>query len=109
MDRRDFNKLAGCAAAGALMDLREASRGWAAVGTTAKNSRRMWEHYMLGAAYYPEWWKASEWETDFRQMQGLGINTLRMGEFAWALFEPSSGSSSSHGWIGPLLWQPAWD
>ncbi len=32
-----------------------------------------------------------EWETDFREMQDLGINTVRMGEFAWAQFEPSPG------------------
>jgi beta-galactosidase len=51
----------------------------------------MWDHYLLGTAYYPEWWDPSEWEIDFRQMQDLGINTLRMGEFAWALFEPAPG------------------
>ena len=67
-----------------------AAAGWAAVDAPMK-SRRMWDHYMLGAAYYPEWWEPSEWEIDFRQMHELGINTLRMGEFAWALFEPSPG------------------
>jgi len=46
---------------------------------------------MLGAAYYPEWWKPEEWETDFSQMQALGLNTVRMGEFAWASFEPAQG------------------
>ena len=91
MDRRTFNRLAGCAAVGALTDLGEASEGWAAGGTTVKNSRRIWGRYLLGTAYYPEWWKPSEWEIDFRQMQDLGINTLRMGEFAWAAFEPAPG------------------
>ena len=51
----------------------------------------MGERYLLGASYYPEWWNPSEWEIDFRQMQDMGINTLRMGEFAWALFEPAPG------------------
>lgn len=50
-----------------------------------------WTRYFLGAAYYPEWWPPSEWETDFREMQALGINTVRMGEFAWARFEPAPG------------------
>ncbi len=50
-----------------------------------------WDRYLLGAAYYPEWWPASEWEIDFREMHDLGINTVRMGEFAWAIFEPSPG------------------
>jgi beta-galactosidase len=69
----------------------EVSAGWTAVEPKVKDSRRMWDHYLLGAAYYPEWWEPSEWEIDFRQMQELGINTLRMGEFAWALFEPAPG------------------
>ena len=73
------------------MNLGEASAGWAASAPEVKNSRKMWGHYLLGAAYYPEWWEPSEWEIDFRQMQELGINTLRMGEFAWALFEPAPG------------------
>ena len=47
------------------------------------------EGFLVGAAYYPEWWPAGEWEVDFRQMRDLGINTVRMGEFAWALFEPA--------------------
>ena len=51
----------------------------------------LWNRYLLGAAYYPEWWEPSEWEIDFRQMQELGINALRMGEFAWSSFEPSPG------------------
>lgn len=50
-----------------------------------------WKHYLVGTAYYPEWWQPSEWEIDFRQMNELGINAVRMGEFAWASFEPAPG------------------
>ncbi len=57
----------------------------------SESSRWTWDRYLLGAAYYPEWWPATEWEIDFREMQELGINTVRMGEFAWAIFEPSPG------------------
>jgi beta-galactosidase len=56
-----------------------------------RGNRGLRDRYILGASYYPEWWEQSEWETDFRQMQDLGINTVRMGEFAWALFEPAPG------------------
>jgi beta-galactosidase len=45
----------------------------------------------LGSSYYPEWWDPSEWKIDFRQMHDLGLNTVRMGEFAWAGFETSEG------------------
>jgi beta-galactosidase len=47
--------------------------------------------YVLGTAYYPEWWQQSDWQTDFREMSELGFRAARMGEFAWALFEPSPG------------------
>jgi beta-galactosidase len=78
---------------GALMRPRTAH---AAVAFHAKNqpeqpSRGSWDGYLLGAAYYPEWWPSSEWEVDFREMRELGINTVRMGEFAWAIFEPAPG------------------
>ena len=55
------------------------------------SGRGIADRYLLGAAYSPEWWPSSEWEIDFREMRDLGINTVRMGEFAWAIFEPSPG------------------
>ena len=58
---------------------------------SASRGRGMGDRYLVGAAYYPEWWPSSEWEIDFREMGELGINAVRMGEFAWALFEPSPG------------------
>ena len=50
-----------------------------------------WEVYRLGSSYYPEWWDPREWEADFAGMQALGLNTVRMGEFAWSSFEPEHG------------------
>ncbi|AZP03786.1 beta-galactosidase [Jeotgalibaca ciconiae] len=41
-----------------------------------------------GAALYPELWK---WETvkkDISEMKKIGMNTARIGEFAWSTFEP---------------------
>ena len=57
----------------------------------ASGRKSPWERYVLGSAYYPEWWDPKEWKTDFRQMQELGLNAVRMGEFAWSSFEPAPG------------------
>jgi beta-galactosidase len=108
MDRRTFNKLAGLVGAGALTGTpaelqalpAETKEPYSAgqpvfsdealsTGRPREGKRDLWNHYFLGTAYYPEWWPPSEWETDFRQMQELGLNTVRMGEFAWAIFEPA--------------------
>lgn len=88
MDRRSFHKLAGLAGLSVALG-RESSMLWADENTPS--DKKPWDRYYLGAAYYPEWWEEPEWETDFRQMQQLGINATRMGEFAWAIFEPAPG------------------
>ena len=78
INRRAFNKLAGLTLAGRRL-------------LAASTESDPWKRYFLGAAYYLEWWPRSEWETDFREMQALGINAVCMGEFAWACYEPSPG------------------
>ena len=45
----------------------------------------------IGAAYYPELWDASEIDKDIERCKELGINTLRVGEFAWCKMEPREG------------------
>ncbi|MDE7296628.1 MAG: beta-galactosidase [Clostridia bacterium] len=45
----------------------------------------------IGAAYYPEMWEESEVEKDIARCKELGINTLRVGEFAWGKMEPQEG------------------
>lgn len=87
MHRREFHKLAGLAGLNFLLS----DHSSAAASQSSSRSRSPWDAYLIGAAYYPEWWPAEEWETDFRQMHDLGINTVRMGEFAWAIFEPAPG------------------
>ena len=42
----------------------------------------------LGVCYYPEHWLETIWEDDLIRMKAHGIDTVRIGEFAWALFEP---------------------
>lgn len=68
-----------------------AASALAAQNPTDHTGRGMPDLYLVGAAYYPEWWQTAEWETDFGEMRELGINAVRMGEFAWAIFEPSPG------------------
>lgn len=45
----------------------------------------------VGAAYYPELWDESEIDKDIQRCKDLGINVLRMGEFAWADMERREG------------------
>ncbi|MDR1530632.1 MAG: beta-galactosidase, partial [Clostridiales bacterium] len=45
----------------------------------------------FGADYYPEHWPRERWETDAKLMRELGLDLVRMGEFAWARFEPRKG------------------
>ncbi|HEY8283698.1 MAG TPA: beta-galactosidase, partial [Chloroflexota bacterium] len=45
----------------------------------------------LGACYYPEHWDESLWADDFRRMRELGLSIIRVGEFAWSIFEPIEG------------------
>ena len=47
--------------------------------------------FMIGAAYYPEMWPEDEVDKDIERCREYGINTLRVGEFAWAKMEPREG------------------
>ena len=44
-----------------------------------------------GVQYYPEHWPESRWPIDAAMMQKAGVNTVRMGEFAWSAIEPKEG------------------
>ncbi len=45
----------------------------------------------LGVCYYPEHWPESGWEDDARRMVEVGIQVVRIAEFAWSRIEPSPG------------------
>lgn len=47
---------------------------------------------LIGAAYYPEMWEESEVEKDLARCKELGLNCLRVGEFAWGKMEPQEGA-----------------
>ena len=49
----------------------------------------------LGAAYYPELWDESELEKDIARCKEIGVNCLRIGEFAWSKMEPKEGEFRS--------------
>ncbi len=42
----------------------------------------------IGVAYYPEQWPKERWDEDARNMAQLGIDVVRLGEFAWSRLEP---------------------
>lgn len=44
---------------------------------------------MLGVCYYPEQWPESMWADDARNMRNMGIEWVRIGEFAWSRIEPA--------------------
>lgn len=46
---------------------------------------------LFGADYYPEHWDEERLELDARLMHDMGIDVVRMAEFAWSKLEPENG------------------
>jgi beta-galactosidase len=46
---------------------------------------------LLGAAWYPEQWPESQWDTDLDRMAACHIHLVRVAEFAWSAMEPEEG------------------
>lgn len=46
---------------------------------------------ILGVDYYPEHWPVERWAEDARLMRSLGLQVVRIAEFAWANLEPQEG------------------
>jgi len=53
---------------------------------------------LLGAAWYPEQWPESRWNTDLGLMEKAHIHVVRIGEFAWSSMEPQEGVYK-FGWL----------
>ncbi len=53
---------------------------------------------ILGVDYYPEHWETDEIERDFARMNEMGVNTIRIGEFAWHMFEKEEGNFDFSYW-----------
>ncbi|MFN4020224.1 MAG: beta-galactosidase [Erythrobacter sp.] len=45
----------------------------------------------LGCCYYPEHWPEEMWAKDARRMVDMGLELVRIGEFAWSRIEPQPG------------------
>ena len=45
----------------------------------------------LGTCYYPEHWDKTLWKSDLERMMAVGIETIRIAEFAWSKVEPTEG------------------
>ena len=52
------------------------------------------ETVLRGAAYYPEHVDESLWIRDAERLAAAGANVVRMGEFAWHIWEPEEGRFS---------------
>lgn len=60
------------------------------------------KNFYIGAAYYPEMWDKSEVKKDIARCKELGINTLRVGEFAWGRMEPEEGKYDLE-WLSEIV------
>jgi len=49
------------------------------------------DRFLMGAPHYPEHVDESSWRRDAERMAAAGVNTARLGEFAWHIFEPYEG------------------
>lgn len=54
-------------------------------------SLRAIDSLRFGVDYYPEHWPKKRWETDAQLMKEMGIQVVRMAEFAWHKMEPKKG------------------
>lgn len=57
---------------------------------------------MLGVCYYPEHWPEAQWADDVRMMRELGLDYVRIGEFAWSRIEPSR-DNFQFGWLDKAI------
>ncbi|MCA0850591.1 beta-galactosidase [Salipiger thiooxidans] len=49
------------------------------------------DDFLLGVPHYPEHVDETYWDRDAERMAAAGFNTVRMGEFAWHIWEPHQG------------------
>ena len=56
------------------------------------HQRYAFAHMTVGTCYYPEHWDEALWAQDLARMQECGVTVIRIGEFAWSLFEPQEGT-----------------
>lgn len=52
----------------------------------------------FGVCYYPEHWPSERWAHDAAWLKQLGVDVVRMAEFAWGRIEPAPGRLD-FGWL----------
>lgn len=68
------------------------------IPTTPSKADLRW----IGVAYYPEAWPNLDVAAELRCMKELGINAVRVGEFAWSSLEPEPGHFEL-GWLQEVI------
>lgn len=56
----------------------------------------------VGVDYYPEHWDKSMWDDDADLMASIGVNVVRMAEFAWSRLEPHEGEYDFE-WLDEII------
>lgn len=56
----------------------------------------------IGVDYYPEHWEKERWKTDAEMMAKANIKVVRIGEFAWSLYEPEENDFRFE-WMDEIL------
>lgn len=51
----------------------------------------MFNEFLFGCCYYPEHWDECDLESDMKGIKDIGFNVIRMGEFAWSMYEKNEG------------------
>lgn len=56
----------------------------------------------IGTDYYPEHWDKERWKIDAEMMAKANIKVIRIGEFAWSLYEPKENQYDFQ-WMEDIL------
>ncbi len=56
----------------------------------------------IGVDYYPEHWEKERWKIDAEMMAKANIKVVRIGEFAWSLYEPEENRLQFQ-WMDEIL------
>lgn len=93
--RRDAIKLmasaASLSAAAPYLSANTDSAGASTTQVADYTMKKLWH----GVCYYPELWPEQDIDRDIAEMQKLGINIIRIGEFSWSTLEPQEGNIST--------------
>ena len=91
--RETIKFLAATGGLTALAPYLKASAAMNGTGQSLDNYRmkKLWH----GVCYYPELWPEEDVDRDIVEMQKLGINMIRIGEFTWSSIEPEEGKIST--------------